>query len=490
MRPPVDGKGSRTYRQHPIAMLRFTYRYLYLLLVPVARSLPYITTPAGLYTWVRGAWIDLAAVVLLLVLPVFSWWCNTYTLEEEQFILRRGIVVRRTSYIPRRHIATLLVERPFYLRPLGAVHLAIDTEAGNRHQADFRLTVSRKQISDILEQQPENAYRPLHTYRPRLRRMFLLSLLASNSFSGMVLLAITFQRAGYLLGQGFQNQVLDDLETVAGYVTFLPRTAALLALAVIAGWCVAAVGNLLRHAPFRVQRCAGSLTIRTGFITRRDYSCTVSSVNYADFRQSLFSRLLKLHMVFINCIGYGKVRNTMAVFIPVCGQRRANIEMRRLLPEFRATEATVKPAALSLFRYCWLPLCGLLLLRPLSMVAAGLLPHWQDLIGHLTFMAYLPFLWLLAVKAVDRYTAGVSYENGFFTLRYSRRFTLHTVLLPRDKLVMYQLRQSPFQRRSGKCDLRLYTYNEYRLPHRIRSLRLEEARSFLNTVSSIKEKEV
>ncbi len=490
MRAPAHGEGSRTYRQHPVAMLRFTHRYLYLLLVPILRGLPYISAPSSLYVWVQGAWIDLAAIVLLLILPVFSWCCNTYTLEDTQFILRRGIVVRRTSYIPRRHIATLLVERPFYLRPLGAVHLSIDTEAGNRHQADFRLTVSRKQISDILEQQPENAYRPLRTYHPRLRRMFLLSLLTSNSFSGMVLLAITFQRASYLLGQGFQNQVLTDLETVAGYVTFLPRTAALLALAVIAGWCVGAVGNLLRHAPFRAQRCAGSLSICTGFITRREYSCTVSSVNYADFRQSLFSRLLKLHMVFINCIGYGKVRNTMAVFIPACGQRRANIEMRRLLPEFSTSKPSVKPVALSLFRYCRLPLCGLLLLRPLAMVAAEFFPQWQDLIGHLTFMAYLPFLWLLAVKAVDRYTAGVSYASDSFTLRYSRHFTLHTVVLPREKLVMYQLRQSIFQRYGGKCDLRLYTYNEYRLPHSVRNLPLEEVRDLLNHIPSIIEKEV
>ena len=125
-------------------MLRFTFRYLYLLLVPLLRSVPYFTTPQGLYRWVRGAWIDLAVIGLLLLLPFLAWLGNAYSLDDEQFILRRGIVWRRTSYIPRQHIATLLIERPFYLRALGAVRLAIDTDAGSRRRADFSLTVNRR----------------------------------------------------------------------------------------------------------------------------------------------------------------------------------------------------------------------------------------------------------------------------------------------------------------------------------------------------------
>ena len=44
--------------QHPIAMLKYTYRYLFLLLFPLARGLRYIRSPQGLYAWVKGAWQD------------------------------------------------------------------------------------------------------------------------------------------------------------------------------------------------------------------------------------------------------------------------------------------------------------------------------------------------------------------------------------------------------------------------------------------------
>lgn len=468
------------HRQHPIAMLRFTFRYLYLLLVPLLRSVPYISTPQGLYNWVQGTWIDLTVIASLLILPFFAWLGHAYTLDEEQFIIQRGIFFRRISYIPRRHIATLLIERPFYLRPLGAVRLAIDTDAGNRHRADFRLTVSRRRACEILEQQQPDSYRPLHSYQPRWRRMILLSLLTSNSLSGVVLLAITFQQAGILLGEGFQNRVLGELEHAAGYVTIIPRTAALLALMVIAGWCVAALGNIIHHTPFRAVRCADVLTIRTGYVVRRDYSCTVRSVNYTDFRQSLVSRALRLYMVFINCIGYGKVKNTIAVLIPACGGRRAGREISRLLPEFHRHPVEVTPGKLSLLRYCRYPLLGLVLLYPLSMVLQHLFPHWQELIYHMTVMAYIPCIWLLLVKTVDRYSAGLSRRNGMITLRYSRLFTLHTVVVPEDKVVVWRLRQTLWQKLSGRCDLWLYTYNEYRMPHRVCNLPLAQTKALLD----------
>lgn len=448
--------------------------------MPLLRSLPYISTPESLYRWVRGTWIDLTAIMLLLLLPFLAWLGHRYSLDDTKFVIRRGVFLQRTSYIPRQHIATLLIERPFYLRPLGAVRLAIDTDAGIRHKADFRLTVSRRRACDILEQQPAGSYRPLHAYQPPWRRMALLSLLMSNSLSGVVLLAITFQQAGVLLGEGFQNRLLGELENAAGYVSVIPRTTALLALLVIAGWCVAAAGNLFRHTPFRAVRCADSLTIRTGYAVRRDYSCTVRSVNYADLRQSLFSRLLRLYAVFINCVGYGKVKNTMAVLIPACGGRRAGRELRRLLPECRYHPVELRPVRFSLLRYCLFPFWGLALLYPIYRVVFFLLPDWQELVYHLTFMAYIPCIWLLLVKVVDRYSAGISCRNGMLTLRYSRRFTLHTLIVPQEKVVSWQLRQTPFQRRSNACDLLLYTYNEYRVSHRVRNLPLAEVQIMMN----------
>ncbi len=462
-------------RQHPIAILQYTYRYLFLLLVPLFRGLLHIRTPQGLYYWVQGTWIDLTAVALLLILPLVAWCRHTYALTDREFIICRGIFWRRITAIPRRHVATLLVEQPFLLRPLQVVRLSIDTDAGGRRRADFRLTLHARHTAEILEQQPDETHLPCFVYRAKIRRMLLLSLLSSNSLSGILLLALTFQRAGYLLGQGFQNRLLGDIEAAAESVKVIPRTAALLAFALIGGWCVAAVGNLLRHTPFRVIRCEGTLTIRMGFINRREYACRISAVSYADMRQTLGSWLLRLHTVFVRCIGYGKAKNTLSVLLPFCREDTAKKELEQLFWEYRPSAISVRPAPFSLFRYCLFPLLCIVLLYPLSLAARPFFPDWNELIGYLTFMAYLPCLWLLAIRVIARYTAGISRKDGVITLRYARLFTLHTVVVPEDKLVIFAFRQSPFQRRGGRCTLLAYTYHEARQPHRVLNLPINEA---------------
>ena len=471
--------GTACRRQHPIAMLRYTYRYLFLLLVPLARGLRYIRTPEGLYNWVRGAWIDLLTLLALLLISFLEWQFHTYAFDEDGFIIRRGVFVQRESVIPRRHVVTLTVERPFYLRPLGAVQIAIDTDAGSSRHADFRLTVSEKWARELLLHRRPTGRKPHHRFQPKWYHVALLSLFMSNSFSGIFLLATALRQTGRQLSETFREQLLGDLETMADYVTLyvtiIPRTAAIIALVLLCGWAIAAMRNLLRLLPFRVTRQGSVLSIRTGLFIRRDYICTAHSINYVDYRQSLLSKFLRLHMVFINCIGYGKDTNTMAVLVPVSPVNASQKEVHRLLPEYHRHRITLKAAPLSIYRYIFYPLWAMILLYPASGYLQDFFPQWSELIYYLTFIAYIPCAWQLLLKTIDRFTAGLTRREGFFTLRYSRLYTFHTVLVPEDKIVAYDLKQTFFQVLAHNCDVLVYTYGEAHQYHRIKNIPLAAA---------------
>lgn len=458
-------------RQHPIAILRYSFRYLFLLSVPLLRGLRYIKTPSGLYNWARGTWIDLVAILLLLVLPLLLWRERTYCLTDEGFILHRGLFLRRETFIPRRHISTLSVERPFFLRPLRAARIAIDTDAGDRFRADFTITVSEQHAREILaERQRSNA--PIqHRYRAHWAHIIVLSLLVSNSLSGVLILITAFYQSGRLLGEAYREQFVGNLTYAADYIRIIPRTAALITLVLILGWGIAAARNLLRHLPFCVTRRPTLLAIRNGAFTRRDHLCTVSSVHYIDCRQTLLCKLLRLQIVFIHCIGYGKGRDSLSLLIPASPLSHAEEQTRRLLPEFRAQAVTIRPAPRSLLRYIAYPLLGILLLYPASHIAAALFPLWRDILLHLTHIAYIPLAWASAVKILDRCTAGIGYGDGFVTLRYSRRLTLHTVTVSRNDIVSCRFRQSLFQRRRHTGDLIILTYSEDPRRHRVRNIR-------------------
>lgn len=469
----------RFHRQHPIAMLRYTYRYLFLLLLPLGRGLLYVRTPAGLYHWLRGTWLDLTVVLLLLLLPLAEWYRHTYAVTSYGFLIRRGLPLWRETTLPRHSITTLTVERPWYLRILGAVRIAIDTDAGSPYRADHRLIIKAAQAAAILAQRQAAATRAVYTYRPPRSHVVVFSILASNSLSGVLLLATTLYQTGRILGEGVQDTLLNNVEAIAGLLTVIPRTAAVIALTVLAGWGAGVVRNLLRYLPFRVTRTENALHIRTGAPVRRDHLCAVSAVNYVDHRQSLMSRLLRLHTVFVNCVGYGKEKNAMAVLLPACPRDAALYAVERLLPAYRQQPVSLRPRRWAILRYLRTPLLVAALLLPVSRLLQGLLPNWQELLYYLTFIAYVPCAGALAVGLLAFFTTGMAVKDGYYTLRYARHFTFHTVVVPPDKVVTRLLRQNPLQRLTGSCDVLVYTHNERRLHHRIKSVPLSQAAALL-----------
>lgn len=465
----------RPRREHPAAIPGHFPQYILLLLLPLIRGVRYIRIPDSFPHWLRGTWIDLTAAALLLLLPTLAWWRRTYDLTPERIRLRRGLIWRRTTYIPLGLVTTLTVERPLWLRLLGAARVAADTDAGNHRMADVRLTVGRRQAGLFL---PETGHG--HTLPMASWRVWLLALLASDSLSGILLLATVFRQSGILLGEGLQQTLLDNLEAAADAIAIIPRTAALLTLILLVGWLVGTGRHLLRHLPFSVCRRRDNITLRAGLFTYRTHCCAVSAINYADRRQTLVAYLLRLHTVYISCTGYGKDKNTLAVLLPPARHRQIDRELQTVLPACMPAEVTLRPGRGALFRYIRLPLLLLAALPLLGQTARALFPLWQELITYLCLMAVLPCLWLLTVRILDRCTAGLGYAGGRYTLCYSRRLTLHRATVPVDKVAAVHIRQSLWQRRRGVCDVKVYSYHEFRHPHRVRHLRLEDVHKQLD----------
>ncbi len=467
-------------RQHPVAIFRYSFRYLFLLTVPLIRGLHYIRTPQGFYQWAQGAWIDLIAIFLLLLLPLLYWHGYTYSLTDQSFVLKRGILLRLETVIPRRHISTLSVEKPFFLRALRAAHIAVDTDAGNRFRADFTLTVSDQHARDILDESQGVDEPIVYRYPARPIHIVVLSMLVSNSLSGVLILTTAFYQSGRLLGDAYRQELVGNLENAANYLQIIPRTTALIILVLLFGWGIAAIRNLLRHLPFEVTRYRGVLCVKHGALTRREHICCVSAVHYLDYRETIICKILHLRIAFIHCIGYGKGRDSLSLLIPVSSKRHTDKHARCLLPEYQPQTITIHPTTNALFRYIVYPLCGLLLTYPTAFIVARFLLLWQDILLHLALIAYIPLIWATAVKIVDRYTAGVGYANGFLTLRYSRWLTFHTITIRYSDIVCIQFRQSLFQRRHQRGDLIILTYSEEPRRHRVRHLSERDVRQFLS----------
>ena len=466
---------ARAIHAHPFSILTFLYRFLFLLIIPLARG--FISALTGdIFSWVRGAWFDILIVALIIILAYQKWEHFQYHMDINGVYIATGIFFRSEFYIPQDRISTLSVIRPFWLRPFRIARIRIDTIAGDPRSPDAAFYVWSREadrISSLRAAPPamDSDGAPAQD-RPHLYELVLLSLLTSNSFIGIVFIATFFSHMGQILGEELSGILVTTFEELSRRIAFgLPPIFAGAALLLLCGWLVAFCISLLQVKNLFVCRSENTLHVSGGVLVQKEYSLRRDDVSFIDIRQSLTTRLLRLYSVYINAIGFAKDKKSdIAAVIPFSSKKRTQKRLALLLPEYRLSQRTLKPNGGAIFKFIIEPLWPCLLIPAGTIAACWLLPSWVEIIRFAGFMLCLPAFWFLGVRLLDFASSGVSCCENYYTLRYSKLYHLHTVVFSYDKISLINIRQSILQRGDDKCDLVISTRAEGHMRHHIRNL--------------------
>lgn len=455
-------------------MLTFLYRFLFLLIIPLARG--FLSALTGdLISWLSGAWMDILTVLLIFLLAWKKWDCFEYHMDINGLYYTSGIFFKRNTFIPAGRISTCTLMRPFWLRPLKVTRLRVDTIARGANKADVSFYVSEREAVRILalcRGLPEKSEQEVRAaYRPRISGVVFLSLFTSNSFLGIVFISTFISQAGQILGQELSGLLLATFEELSRRVAFgLPPIAAGVAIALLVGWLVAFLLNLLQTKNLCTLRVGDDLHVSGGVLVEKEYFLRARDINFVDIRQSLLTRLLGRYSVFLNAIGFNKDKSDISAIIPFSNREKTRDHLSRLLPEYAVSTRTLRPNLGAIFKFLIDPFWPCVLIPAGTLLACWLLPNWVGLISFAGFMLLLPALWFLGVRIVDFLSSGVSRCGEYYTLRYSNLYYLHTVVFSYDKIALVNIRQSILQRGDRKCDLKVSTRSEGRFRHHIRNL--------------------
>ncbi len=468
-------------RTHPINILENISGYFWLLLLPLVRG--FFTFRGGLFAWLGGVWFDLLVLGAIFGLAFLRWLLVGYELTKEGVRVVSGILLRRDFTVPYRQFASVSMVAPFYYRPLGAVHLFADSDAGNAWKYDFALTLPVKPAQEILRRAKRGSVKgekQRRSYCSSGVYVATLAFISSKTVTGVLFTAALLVQAGKILGHELETTFLQGLTDLANQLAFgIPPAAVFLALVVIWGWLISFVINLARHYHFTVTRQGESLQIQSGLFTRYRRQINVRKVNIVESRQSIFTKISHVHSFFLHCAGYGKSKNELAVLFPAANEKRMREILRNIMPEWHFSERAVFPKGKAIFRFVLPPVGVGLAVGALAFFLSGWFPRLSELITFLGWMLELPALWWLVSRVVSFYHTGISKIGGIYTLRFSRRFGFHTVAVREEKVVEIVLRQSVWQRMSGTCSVSVYTWSEGKKRHVIPALRLEEVSELL-----------
>lgn len=466
---------------HPVNIFENTSRYWLLLLLPILRGL--LFTRTGFSAWLRGAWFDLAVVCGIIGLGFVSWYFFQYRTTRDGIYMNKGILIKNIRFIPYNRISTITVETPFYLAPFGAVRLRADTDAGSPRTADFSITMRRDDASALIEESAvqsvaDDALR--RVYHPKSIHVAILSLITSNTLTGVLFFSTLISQSGNILGKGVEDQIVDHLTNLAKVLAFgIPPAAAILAYVLLGGWLLSFIMNLIRHSGFTVTRQADRLLIKTGVFIWRRYSINIDRINLVEIRQSLLTRLFGFYSVFIHSSGYGKQKNELSVLIPAAEQFETNRSLKLLLPEIPVGKKQVRPKLRVLSRFLIPPVTLILCFLAGFGICYWLFESFRSLLLFVGVMAEVPAVWWLLVKIASFFHTGIGRQGDVYTFSYTYAYAFFTAAVPKDRISKIILRQSLFQKMANCCDVIIYSNAEGQKRQVVPNIRTDEAAAIL-----------
>ncbi len=463
--PKESPNASDLYHEHPIKILQYSAKNLWLLVFPLLRSLRFFPfSSQNLIEWGKGAWSDLLIAVLILCIGTLRWYFCSYHFDDVSIRAKSGIFLRKEIEIPCSKITASVEEHPFYLRPFHAVRLKISTASGTLPEASMSLIL---RVDDLHQMRPHIALlrsdkSQTKAYRTAPWRVFLFSALFSSSFSGAIYIAALFFQGGRIVADLFEEfqarALLEDAADRASTIFVgVPRIGLIVSIVILSLWLISFGRNLLRYSNFRIRFGEEFVSIHMGLLNRRRFHLRDSAIVFPDLRQNLIMKWFGIVSLHIRCPGYGSRRDTLPVLIPLVSKRAS----WTMLEKFHAIKKpahpiiTAKSGIRHFWQFVWPAVIGASSVTIVYFLALWLFPHFREILQFFFVMFLIPFCWFFLVRVVALFSQSIAIDETSVWFHFSKGFLFHTITVPRDNIVRMDIRQTPLQKRYGTCHLYL-----------------------------------
>ena len=470
------------YHEHPLKILKYSAKNIWLLIFPLLRGIyTYHFDKNWFYSWVRGAWFDIAVLGAIIVFGLVRWFFSRIDFTNNELVHRDGVFVRVNTYIPFKNISSVTVERPLYMVPVRAMRFRCDTRAGIFKTVDLKLLVSNKTKKAIMERMIDiNEQQKIEGIpQPTTLSVLLFSVFFSSGFSGTVYLATFFLKGGDIaydiISRSLNIITAETAKITEKLVLKIPTAAIFIGVFFIASWFVSFLVNLFRYGKFSIECDKHCMKVGYGILDRKEYRIKNSHINYTDLRQNLIMKLFGAVAVNISCAGYGSSKNRLPVLLPVKHEKSLgkNLQVIGIYSGVR-NDYCAQPAGIG--SYLMIPLLVAALIVPSHDWIARLFPRFAELSFFVAVMFEIPAVWFIIVKFVALLTSGVALYDDKIMIRCSAWTRFHTVVSDRRKIVKMELEQNLLQALSGRCAMSIWFEGEEHKRFKIKAMKADEVR--------------
>lgn len=169
-------KNFFTHRQHPIMILSYTTKYMWLLAIPLAKYL--IAAKFNFQSWFQAHWVDILTITFIFGYAFLRWIFVYYELEEDCIIAHTGYFGITRTKVYFAEISSLSLSQGYISRLIHSCAVYIDTDAKSLQNADIMLTLTKKRAFELYHLPLPNAKTNLNMSITQRKACSLYSLLS------------------------------------------------------------------------------------------------------------------------------------------------------------------------------------------------------------------------------------------------------------------------------------------------------------------------
>ncbi|WP_051588967.1 PH domain-containing protein [Ruminococcus sp. NK3A76] len=469
------------HRQHPMMILGYTSRAMWLLLIPLVKYL--VALKFDIRSWLVTNWVDILAISAIFAFAVLRWVFIYFEIDEKSMTAHSGYFGLAATRLAFEVVTTVSVHQSSFQRLFGASTLYIDTDAKSVSRADIILVLPKKRAEHILGLiTDDSSHGVKYTVESKKRSQLAFSMFFSSTLSGVVIFAGLLFEASRIVDRKIEIIILNTAAgEISKYTQKIPFIIVISALVVIGGWLLSFFANLMRYWHFSVTRQGGRLTVRSGIWTLRHDVMDRDRIYYYDITRSLLMKIFRICTINVYCTGYGKRRSEIPTIAPITTDKEVDKTLSLLMPRFARPKTTLTTGKRELWRFICIPFVVFMFVPVLRQVAVFIFPRWVSEINIISFISSVPCIWLIIVKLAAAFNTGIGFNDKCCVLDYCSFYRFHRVVIKRDKITRVAILQTWAQEKKGYCSVEICTENEKYKKHIIKHLPVDAAMSILRT---------
>lgn len=414
--------------QHPIKIISYSSRNLWLLTFPLLRGLLSVRMDVfELYRWLRGAWFDILILAVIIFIGWLRWRFTKIYIGENKFIIKSGIAIKREAELEYTEISCVSFSRGLILRFIRACNVSTYTSAAQMNRKPEISLLLRKQDAALLEERLPFGYREpsLCVYKPSFAKAALFALVLSGRINSRRIplksVKLFFSRRTVVIA-------------LATLLVVFRSSIFILMLAALTVKLLFFVSALLKYGRLKIHSNAGSVIISSGILSYNTYYINSSLISLTAKKSGLFTgAFIKEYVIYC----------ATAIYIPVL-EYETHVRHR----------SGIKPK--SLMAYIILPLSFFFVFAIAGAYLFIFLKITHDFIVLFIITLCMLMLFFAAIRMRSFYRSEIIAGEEELILKFHRHNGFYTMRVHKSNLVKVSESQNIFQRITDTCSLCFY----------------------------------